>query len=66
MRAKSRNVNKFHGPMQREPEIFGELVTLDHMGMKDAWGELGIGKMVATLDILDHTTRYKAALPVVS
>ena len=34
--------------------------------MQDAWGELGIGKMVATLDVLDHATRYKAVHPVAS
>ena len=32
--------------------------------MKDDWKEPGVGGMVATLDILDHATRYKAALPV--
>ena len=36
------------------------------MGMKDYWKEPGLGGMVATLDVLDHATRYKAALPVTS
>ena len=34
------------------------------MGMKDAWKEPGVGGMVASLDVLDHATRYKAVLPV--
>ena len=64
MRAKSRNVKKFVGSMKRDPAAFGDLITLDHMGMKDAWKEPGVGGMVASLDVLDHATRYKAALPV--
>ena len=64
MRAKSRNVKKFLGSMKRDPSSFGDLITFDHMGMKDAWQEPGVGGMVASLDILDHATRYKAALPV--
>ena len=66
MRAKSRNVKKFAGAMKRDPVAFGDLITLDHMGMKDAWKEPGVGGMVASLDVLDHATRYKAALPVAS
>ena len=44
--------------------IIRRLITLDHMGMMDAWKEPGVGGMVASLDVLDHATRYKAALPV--
>ena len=66
MRAKSRNVKKFAGAMKRDPVAFGDLITLDHMGMKDAWKEPGVGGMVASLDVLDHATRYKAAMPVAS
>ena len=66
MRAKSRNVKAFAGAMKRDPVAFGDLITLDHMGMKDAWNEPGVGGMVASLDILDHATRYKAAKPVAS
>ena len=65
MRAKSRNVKKFAGSLKREPAAFGDLITLDHMGMKDYWTEPGLGGLVATLDVLDHATRYTAALPVV-
>ena len=64
MRAKSRTEKKFAGSLQREPVAFGDLITLDHMGMKDYWKEPGLGGMVASLDVLDHATRYKAALPV--
>ena len=42
MRAKSRNVKKFVGSMNRDPTTFGDLITLDHMGMKDAWKEPGV------------------------
>ena len=66
MRAKSRNIKKFVGSMKREPAAFGDLITLDHMGMKDDWKEPGVGGMVASLDVLDHATSYKAALPVTS
>ena len=52
--------------MKREPAAFGDLITLDHMGMKDAWKEPGVGDMVASLNVLDHATRYKSALPVAS
>eukprot|EP00974_Lingulodinium_polyedra_P009282 887605-Lingulodinium_polyedra.AAC.1 len=34
--------------------------------MKDAWKDVGVGDMVATLDVHDHATKYKAALPVSS
>ena len=64
MRAKSRNVKTFVGSMKREPASFGDLITLDHMGMNDAWKEPGLGDMVAPLNVLDHATRHKAALPV--
>ena len=36
------------------------------MGMQDAWKESGVGGMVASFDVLEHATRYKAALPVTS
>eukprot|EP00974_Lingulodinium_polyedra_P106317 10289451-Lingulodinium_polyedra.AAC.1 len=36
------------------------------MGMKDAWKDTGVGNMVATLDLHDHATKYKATLPVSS
>eukprot|EP00974_Lingulodinium_polyedra_P030440 2930886-Lingulodinium_polyedra.AAC.1 len=32
--------------------------------MKDAWKDVGVGNVVATLDVHDHATKYKAALPV--
>ena len=66
MRAKPRHVKQFIGPMKRDPAPIGDLITLDHMGMKDAWKEPGVGGMVASLDILDHATRYKVAIPVSS
>eukprot|EP00974_Lingulodinium_polyedra_P039522 3790545-Lingulodinium_polyedra.AAC.1 len=34
--------------------------------MKDAWKDVGFGNMVAALDVHDHATEYKAALPVSS
>eukprot|EP00974_Lingulodinium_polyedra_P049622 4772270-Lingulodinium_polyedra.AAC.1 len=66
MRAKSRNVKKFSSGHKRDVTPFSELITFDHMGIKGAWEDAGIGNVVATLDIYDHATKYKAALPVSS
>ena len=62
MRAKSKNVKKFLGSLKRDPSALGDLITFDHMGMNDAWKQHGVGGLVATLDVLDHATRYNKCI----
>ena len=37
MRAKTRSLRKLSGRSTRSPDKFGDLITMYHMGMQDAW-----------------------------
>ena len=64
MRAKARNLRKYAGRSTRDPKEFGDLVTVDHVVMRDLYGRPGIGGYPDAFLALDVATGWKACYPV--
>ena len=66
LRGKSRNAKKFKGKSTRAPAKFGDIWTVDHVWMRDWFGEPGVGGYPDAFNILDLATNYKCSEPVES
>ena len=64
VRAKTRNLRKYARRSTRDPKEFGDLVTVDHVHMRDARGRPGIGGFPDAFTALDIATGWKACYPV--
>ena len=62
--AKARNARKYKGQSLRCPECYGDLVTLDHTNMRDAFGCRGLRGKLRALVIYDLGTKFKTFDPV--
>ena len=64
MRGKTKNRRKLAGHSTRDPQEFGDLVTADHVYMRDWHGRPGLGGYTDSLTVLDVGTGCKYSEPV--
>ena len=66
LRGKTRAVRKLAGRSKRAPRAFGDIVTMDHVYMRDVYGRTGLGGSTDILTVLDLATAFKYCDPVES
>ena len=64
MRGKTRNLHKMPGRSARNPSVFGEIVTVDHVYMRDWHLRPGVGGFPDAFTFLDLATECKYCEPV--
>ena len=64
MRGKTTHKRKMHGRPARNPQDFGDLVTIDHVYVRDWHGRAGLGGFVDSFTVLDVATGCKCSEPV--
>jgi hypothetical protein len=58
IRAKRRNVRKFAGTTRRNPQVYGDILTIDHVSMTEGFGPKAVGGAKHLLCLLDLATRF--------
>ena len=66
MRGKRKRKKKRKGVATSNPEKFGDIITVDHVHLKDWVGDPGVGGYTDTFNMLDLATKFKCAKPVKS
>ncbi len=64
MRGKTRHLRKKKNQQHRKPVNHGDIWTMDHVHMRDWWGQSGVGGFGDFLSVKDEATKVKYMVPV--